>query len=70
MYVDTNNKRTEQNYEMLATCILASVSAGTRSELHIIYDDFKISGMVYIESVFKGLTNKKSVDKKQTTWYL
>ena len=58
VYVDSDNKRAEYNSEMLATCILASVSAGTRAELHIIYDGFKIDGMVYGELVFKGLTNK------------
>ena len=44
--VDADNKHTEQNFDMLATCILASVYARTRSKLHAIYDDFKISGMV------------------------
>ena len=70
VYFDANNQRAEQNSEMLATCILVSVSAGTRAELHAIYNDFKIGGMVYGELVFKGLMNKAIVDNKQTTRYL
>ena len=70
MYVESKNQRAEQNSEMIATCILASVSAGTRTELHAIYNDFKISGMVYGELVFKGLMNKAIVDNNQTTRYL
>ena len=54
---------------MLVTCILASVSAGTRAEIHAIYGDFKISGMVYGESVFKGPMNKAIVENKQTTGF-
>ena len=70
MYVDADNKRAEQNSEMLATCILTSISAGTRAELHAIYDNFKIGGMVYGELVFKGLMNKAIMDNKQTTRYV
>ena len=70
VYVDADNKRAEQKSEMLATFVLASVSAGTRAELCAIYDDFKIGGMVYGELVFKGLMNKAIMDKKQTTRYL
>ena len=70
VYVGANNQCAEQNSEMLATCILVSVSAGTRAELHAIYDDFKIGGMVYGELVFKGLMNKAIVDNNQTTRYL
>ena len=54
---------------MLATCILISVSAGTRAKLHAIYGDFKIGGMIYGELVFKGLMNimnKAVVKNKQT----
>ena len=69
VYVDANNKRAEQNSEMLATCILASVSAGTRSELRAIYDNFNIGRMVYGELVFKGLTNKAIVDNRHKTRY-
>ena len=67
VYVDAKNQRAEQKSEMLATCILTSVSAGTGAELHAIYADFKIRGMVYGELVFKGLMNKAIVDNKQTT---
>ena len=70
VYVDANNQRADQNSEMLATSILASVSAVTRVELHAIYNDFKIGGMVYGGLVFKGLMNKAIVDNKQTTRYL
>ena len=70
MYVDADNKRAEQNSEMLATCILTSISTGTRVQLHAIYDNFKIGGMVYGELVFKGLMNKVIVDNKQTTRYV
>ena len=70
VYVDAENKRAEQNSEMIATCIVASVSAGTRAEIHAIYDDFKIVRMVYGKLVFKGLANKEIVDNKQTTRYL
>ena len=55
---------------MLMTCILASVSPGTRANLHTIYDDLKIVGMVYGELVCKGLMNKAVVGNKQTTRYL
>ena len=70
MYVDADNKRAEQNSEMLATCILASISTGTGVQLHAIYNNFKIGGMVYGELVFKGLMNKAIVDNKQTTRYV
>ena len=70
LYVDADNKRLCQNSEMLATCILAYVSAGTRAELHSIYENFKISRMVYGELFFKGLMNKAIFDNKQTTRYL
>ena len=70
MYVEANNQRAEQNSEMLATCILASMSAGTRTELHAIYNHFKIGRMVYGELVFKGLMNKAILGNKQTTRYL
>ena len=70
VYVDANNQRADQNYEMLATCILAYVSARNRAKLHAIYNDFNISGMVYVELVFKGLVNKAIVDNKQTARYL
>ena len=70
MYVDADNKRAEQKSEMLATCILAYVSPGTRDEIHDIYDNFNISGMVYGELVFKGLINKAFFYNKQTTRYL
>ena len=70
VYVDADNKQTEQNSDMLATCILASVSAGTRAELRAIYKNFKIGGMVYGNLVFRGLMNKATVDNKQTTRYL
>ena len=59
VYVDADNQRAEQNSEMLATCILTSLSAGTRADLHAIYDDFKIVGMVYGDLVFKGLMNNQ-----------
>ena len=52
---------------MLETCILTSISAGTRAKLHVIYEDSKISRMVYGELVFKGLMNKAIVKNKQTT---
>ena len=68
--VNAGNKRADQNSEMLATCILTSVSSGTRVELHAIYDNFKISRMVYGKLVFKGLMNKAIVNNKQTTRYL
>ena len=55
---------------MLATCILTSVSAGIRVELHAIYEDFKIGRMLYGELFFKGLTNKAIVDNKHKTRYL
>ena len=55
---------------MLATCIFASVSAGTRSKIHAIYDIFNIGGMVYGELVFKRLMNKAIVDNKHTSKYL
>ena len=58
VYVDANNQRAEQNSDILTTCILAYVSTGTRADLHAIYDDFKIGGMVYGELVFKGIVNK------------
>ena len=58
VYVDANNKRIEQNFEVLATCILASISEGNRAKLHAIYNDFKIGGIVYVELLFKGLMNK------------
>ena len=67
VYIDVNKKRAEQNSEMLAACILTSVSTGTRSELHIVYDDFKIDGIVYVELVFKGLMNKAIVENKYMT---
>ena len=70
MYVDADNKRAEQNSEVLSNCILASVSAGTRAEIHTIYGNFNIGGMVYVELVFKGMMNKAIVDNKHTTWYL
>ena len=70
MYVDADNKRAEQNSDILATCILASLSTVTRAELHAISDNFKIGGMVYGELVFKGLMNKTIVDNKETTRYL
>ena len=70
MYVDADNKRAEQKSEMLATFVLASVSAGTRAEIHTIYGNFNIGGMVYGELVFKGLMNKAIVDNKKTTRYL
>ena len=70
MYVDTNNKRTEQNSEMLATCKLDFVSPGTRAKLHTIYDNLKIGRMVYGELVFKVLMNKAIVNNKHTTRYL
>ena len=55
---------------MLTTCILTSVSPGTRAELHTLYDYFMTGGMVYDELVFKGLMNKAIADNKQTTSYL
>ena len=55
---------------MLVTCILASISSGTRSELHAAYDDFNIDEMVYGELVLKGLMNKSIFYNKQTTRYL
>ena len=55
---------------MLATCILASVSPGTRAKIHAIYDNFKIGRMVYGKLFFKGMMNKAIVDNKQTTRYL
>ena len=70
VYVDAKNQRAEQKYEMLVTCVLTSLSAGTRAELHAIYEGFKISGMVYGELVFKGIMNKEIVGNKQTTCYL
>ena len=70
VYIVANNERAFQNSEMLATCILASVSAGTRAELHAIYDECKIGGEVYGELVFKALMNKAIVDNKQTTRHL
>ena len=70
VYVDADKKRTEYNSGMLATCTLASVSAGTRSKFHAVYDDFKIGRMVYGELVFKGLMNKAIFDNRQTTRYL
>ena len=70
VYIYADNKRAEQNSEMLATCILASVSTGTRAELHTIYKYFKIGRMVYGKLVFKGLMNKAIVKNKQSTRYL
>jgi hypothetical protein len=70
VYITANNERAFQNSEMLATCILASVSAGTRAELHAIYDECKIGGEVFGELVFKALMNKAIVDNKQTTRHL
>ena len=70
VYVDADNKRADQNSDMLATCILASVSAGTRAKIHAIYNNFKVGGMVYGELVFKGMMNKAILDNKQTTRYL
>ena len=70
MYVDAENKRADQNFEMLETCILTSLSPGTRAKLHSIYENFNIGGMVYVELVFKGLTNKAIFENKQTTPYL
>ena len=64
VYVDAVNKRKEQKYEMLATFVLASISLGTRANLHAIYGDLKIVGMVYGELVFKGLMNKAVVGNK------
>ena len=68
--VEADNKRAEQNSDMFATCILASLSPGTITKLHAICDDFKIGGMVYGKLVFKVLMNKAIVDNKQTTRYL
>ena len=70
VYVDTENKRAEQNSDMHETCILASVSLGTRAELHAIYDNYKIRRMVYGDLVFKGMMKKAIVDNKHTAWYL
>ena len=64
MYFEADNQRAEQNSDMLATCILASVFPGTRAELHAIYNGFKISRMLYGKLVFKGLKNKEIVDNK------
>ena len=54
---------------MLATCILASESTGTRAELYAIYNNFNIGGMVYGEFFFKGPMNKANVNNKETTRY-
>ena len=70
VWVGAGNKRVEQNSEMNATCILASVFPGTRAKLHTIYRNFKIRIMVYGELVFKVLMNKSDVYNKQTTRYL
>ena len=70
VYVDADNKHAKKKSEMLATCILTSVSLGTRANIHAIYNDFKIGGMVYGELVFKGLMKKALVENKQTTRYL
>ena len=69
-YFNTDNKRAEQNSEMLATCILTSVSPGTRAELHAICYSLKIDTVVYGELVYKGLMNKAITDNNQTTRYL
>ena len=70
VYVDAEKKRSEQNSEVLVTCILSSVSPGNIAEIHAIYDDFKIGRMVYGELVFKGIMNKAIFNNKQATWYL
>ena len=70
VYVDTDNKRAEKNSDMLATCIFASISAGTRSKLHAIYENLKIGGIVYDELFFKGMTKKDISNNKKTTRYL
>ena len=70
VYIDADNKHTEQNFDMLATCILASVYARTRSKLHAIYENLKIGGIVYDELFFKGMTKKDISNNKKTTRYL
>ena len=70
MYISANSKRIEQKYEMLTTCILRSVSAETWAELHIVYDDFNIDGMIYFELVFNGLMNKAIIINTHMTRYL
>ena len=70
MYVDADNKRADQNSDMIATCILSYVSPGTRAELHATYNGFNIGRMVYGELVLKGLMNKATSDNKKTTRYL
>ena len=70
VHIAADKTFSDQNSEVNTTCILTSLSAETLAELHAIYDDFKICGMVYGELFFKGLVNKAIVDNKQTTKYL
>ena len=70
VYVDLDNRRADQNSEMLTTCILAFLSPVTQAKPQAIYDNFKIGGMVYGELFFKGLTDKYIFDNKQTNRYL